>query len=270
MGSTMLPRLTVRSLVLYFCFVFNAGAQQQLPSATWSKAANGLQYRYVELNSGSRLSKKFFAAKIDLTRHKVKALRAQDFGKKTMTAREICSDANALLCINASFFDEKHSPLGLLISSGIAFQKAHLSGDTLTGVFASTRKSYSILGREDAGAELFLEAIQAGPRLVNNAGIVEDINEQVTSRRSGICLAENGVPTFIASDPDSWPATLSEFARVMLMPELGCREGLNLDGGGSSQLFLRSDTGKSINQGEFLVDIRGSDEVPVFLAVSTS
>lgn len=253
-------------LILLSLVLVNVNAYtQQLPS--WTKSSNGIDYQKISLATGGSLGKQLLVAKIAIGKQGVKVLRAQDFGKRSMSAREICISAGALLCINSSFFDEKNNALGLLISSGITFQKTHQAGDTLTGIFASTRKSFSILGREEFNSALFIEALQAGPRLVINNKAVSDFKDQGASRRSGICIDNASTPIFFATTNDSWAISLKEFSQAMISPEVNCRDGLNLDGGGSAQLFMRTSTGKSINAEEVIFDIRGEDEAPVFLAV---
>ena len=244
-------------------FSLNAYPQQQ---EAWTKSANGLEYKKIMLSRGASLGKELLAVKIS-ARQGIKVLRAQDFGKRSMSAREICLAAGALLCINSSFFDEKNNALGLLISSGITFQKTHSGGETLTGIFASTRKSFLILGRDDFNSALLIEAVQAGPRLVVNGKALEDFKDKEVSRRSGICIDNNGVPVFFATSNDSWAVSLADFAQAMVMPEVNCKDGLNLDGGGSAQLFMRTVSGKPMAADEALFDIRGQDEAPVFLAV---
>lgn len=233
----------------------------------WTKASNGLEYRKIILSGSAGLDKEIVAVRISSGKQGVKVLRAQDFGKRTMNARDICTAAGALLCINSSFFDEKSNPLGLLISSGITFQKPHQGGETLTGVFAATRKSFVILGRDESNTGLLIEAVQAGPRLVINGKALEEFKDKEVSRRSGVCVNEKNVPIFFATSEDSWAVSLKDFAQAMVSPDVGCQDGLNLDGGGSAQLFLRASSKKSADPQEYIFDIRGQDQAPVFLAV---
>lgn len=252
---------TLLILVVFFT------CQSVFAQEEWTKVANGLEYQNLSFSDGSPIKKELFVAKIVTNRHRVKVLRAQDFGKKSMSAREICLTSGALLCINASFFDEKDSALGLLISSGISFQKPHLGGETLTGIFASTRKAFSIIGRSELNSALFIEAIQAGPRLVTEGRKVSEIKDPEVSRRSGVCIDNSGAPVFFVSAVDSRAISLGEFANAMLKIDPSCKDGLNLDGGGSAQLFMRSENEKVGLSSEVIFDIRGEDEAPVFLGV---
>lgn len=75
---------------------------------------------------------------------------------------------------------------------------------------------------------------------------------------------QDGAPIFFVTAIDSRAISLGEFADAMLRPEVLCRDGLNLDGGGSAQLFMRSENGKAVLANENIFDIRGQDEAPVF------
>ena len=100
-----------------------------------------------------------------------------------------------------------------------------------------------------------------------NSKALRDFKDNEVSRRSGVCIDEQGAPVFFATSEGSWAISLHDLAQTMVAPEIGCKDGLNLDGGGSAQFFMRASNKKPLGPDDHLFDIRGQDEAPVFLAV---
>ena len=61
--------------------------------------------------------------------------------------------------------------------------------------------------------------------------------------------------------------SLEELRDILLSDSIGCRDALNLDGGGSTQLFAESRSAANESTPTSPVFIEGTDEVPVVLAV---
>ena len=90
-------------------------------------------------------------------------------------------------------------------------------------------------------------------------------NSNTHSRRSGICLDEDGRMVFFITS-GMLGITIPELQQLLRLPEIACHDALNLDGGGSSQLFLSSEILEA-NDGHQEVSIQGSDDVPVILGL---
>ncbi|MFN8391834.1 MAG: phosphodiester glycosidase family protein [Bdellovibrionota bacterium] len=163
--------------------------------------------------------------------------------------------------INANFFDEKGQPLGLLILDSQTRHKLQRGGRVLTGVFSVRNGHFSIEHRDHFKPEGVSLAIQAGPRLIDSGSAVQ-INADETSRRSGIALTKQNEIILYATVLRFPGASLKDIQQMLLDPALGVVDALNLDGGGSSQLFVESFADL---QGETF--ITGGDPVPVGLVV---
>ena len=101
--------------------------------------------------------------------------------------------------------------------------------------------------------------MQCGPRLVVK-GEVTRLKKQY-ARRSCVGLDGVGRILLVATDGSTMDATY--LARVLAAPEeksgLGCRDAMNLDGGGSTQLY--------VGYRGFRLDLRGAWPVPDGLGV---
>lgn len=138
---------------------------------------------------------------------------------------------------NGGFFDASDRPMGLRASRNKRLFKLRRAD---WGVFAVTNRGARVVHTRDYESlrkrERVLEAVQCGPRLVVN-GRVTQLKPQ-SARRTGIGIARDGsVVLAIADDAMSF----SGWATLWNARDgLNCRDALNLDGGGSTQMALRS------------------------------
>ncbi len=252
-------------LCLRYCFfccaLYLIPALLDAESLRWERLGEDL-----EIARASQRSLLFFESEVIFLRTSLKAydlqvIRSEDFGKPVTDVGTLCKRSGAALCLNANFFDEKGKALGL------EFNKLHRGGKTLTGVFYLTRSGMGISSRKDLTSLAMLEAVQAGPRLIVDGEIVGGIRGgQNRSRRSGVCIdRKNRLLLFMVSKGLLGLST-EALQEMLIHPSLDCRDALNLDGGGSSQLFISQDVihAEPDFRGIF---IPGSDQVPVALAL---
>jgi exopolysaccharide biosynthesis protein len=179
----------------------------------------------------------------------------------------LCQRSKAVACINANFFDEQHKPLGLVVSQGKMLSKMHRGGSTLTGIFQLDRSGIQILNRDNASPEKMVEAVQAGPRLISDYKPISwrGGNSNAT-RRSGVCIDKKN--RFIMYVVASGVLGISpeELQKILSSPEVACKDALNLDGGGSSQMYFSGKVrGAPVDLKSIFVE--GSDHIPVALAL---
>ncbi|MCB0336241.1 MAG: phosphodiester glycosidase family protein, partial [Bdellovibrionales bacterium] len=193
-------------------------------------------------------------------------LRAVSFGQTTSSAKALALKSNAVMTINANFFDENGKPLGLVVSQGIQQQKIHQGGNTLTGVFFVTRENIGIVNRSNFQSDLVIEAVQAGPRLLASGNKIKGLNKnEIRTRRSGVCVDKKKRLIFFITT-GFMGITLHQLQEMILTPDIGCVDALNLDGGGSAQMYL--DTQHASGQSKIdNITIHGSEPVPVMLAL---
>ena len=178
--------------------------------------------------------------------------------------RSMARQISVVVGINANFFDESHQPLGLVLSEGKQLHPLQRGGSVLTGIFQISKKGVpAIIHRDDYDAKDVNLAIQAGPRLLDEGRLIPMKSGQDSSRRSGIAITKDGKILLFATVLRFPGTSFEEVAKLLLDPQLGIRDALNLDGGGSSQLFIEN-TPALGNE----IFVHGGDSVPVGLIVS--
>ncbi len=238
--------------------------------AAWRLIADDLELGIVPLRSESLFPVQLLLLRTELERYQIRVLRAGQFGKRNLPVHELCSRSGAQVCINASFFDENRTALGLVVSSGIQYRPLHRGGGTLNGVFRVSRHSVEIIEREETQDVFGVEAFQSGPLLLRSGEAFSGIGKSgKASRRSGVCIDAEKRLIIFAVGPPFGGISLSNLVELLQHDSVGCVDALNLDGGGSTQLFVSSALPGAAK--DFAgVNIVGRDTVPVALSLFTS
>jgi uncharacterized protein YigE (DUF2233 family) len=154
----------------------------------------------------------------------------------------------AVAGVNGGFFTPDFQPLGLMISGGRrtgTIKDAKLLG----GMFLSAGgQPYLIWRSEYSSDNGITDLVQAGPRLVDGGVPV-----------GGLATNASRVRTFIATDGHHhWAvgvarsASLAALADLLaapgIIPNLRVSRALNLDGGNSSAIWMRTARGKEVSQ----------------------
>ena len=223
---------------------------------SWQHVTDDLDAADTSISFGVLSSARVYLYRTSMKRFSVQVIRAQRFGLRKAPVKVLCDLAHASICINASFFDEQYRPLGLLIEKGAQIQKIQKGGNLLTGIFQVSRDDASIVTREAFSSPKILEAVQAGPRLIENGSLVTGLKEEdVSGRRSGVCIdSEKRIIIYAVTAP-LFGISIREVQKRLLFADIGCQNALNLDGGSSTQL-----SGQPF-------EIAGEDEVPVALGI---
>lgn len=203
-------------------------------------------------------------------RPRLRVLTAAEFGYPLLTAREIAGHSGASLAINANFFDENGAPLGVIVSGGKLQHQAHRAGRTLSGIFQMTPKGPQIVHRDAFSPSGILEAIQAGPRLIDKSAPIPGVRDTFTTRRAGICITSSGDIIVYCVSSALVTLTVPALQELLASSQIGCTEALNLDGGGSAQLYARGAQTPGVSEADATrppreVSVDGIDRVPVFL-----
>jgi exopolysaccharide biosynthesis protein len=202
----------------------------------------GLRYEYAALGPGVSAH----VITVDLSDAEMRLLDARDLGAVALTAREFQERTGATAVVNGPFFDLDGSPMGLLIVDGEA--RAPLR-PVDWGVFALDADGPSIVHTRDwTDRDGVRQAFQVGPRLMVE-GQPMTLKRQ-SARRTALCVLSDRRVQVAVVDQSLDASRLAAF-----LAEQGCVDALNLDGGGSSQLYLKSATAE--------VDVPGDDPIPV-------
>jgi len=241
----------------------NLPASQPSSPFKWEEPRQGLFIgRYALDNTGAVITPEILLLRIDPAFFSVEAATAGDQASAQTDIRTLTLRAGGIAGINANFFDPTGAPLGLVIIQSQMRQKMHLGGKLLTGVFFVDKGIPRIIHRSDFSAYHGPAAIQAGPRLVADGKALEVSSNDSPNRRSGVAVTKDGQVLFYATVLRFPGFTLKQVQEMLLEPSLQVADALNLDGGGSSQLFV-STLGGIKHQ----ILVGGGDFIPVGLVV---
>lgn len=241
--------------------VFTTALHAEDPPPCSKRPDSSIQLCTIAPSSGL-FSAQTIAIKAPLSEYRVAVVRAQDLGTPRTTVKAMAISSKAAACINANFFDTRGAPLGLVISSGRTYQKMHKIGSVLTGIFSVTRSGPEIVHRDLFSGKDSIEAIQSGPRLIEKGVLTAGLKEGAAfSRRAAVCLDSDGNIILASSSAGIRGTPLNDFALTLKSLPLSCSDALNVDGGGSAQLFISS------KNAEDETYVQGTDEVPTSLCI---
>ncbi len=194
-----------------------------------------------------------FYVTIDPSKYKVNLLLAKDYNKPFLNIKEYLNLSNAIMAINASFFDKSYHPLGLQVKNNKLISKVRKQFDGVFYIRKNIAKMvHSSKFRYDKKISF---AIQSRPQLVDKAKPVANLKRQI-ARRSFIGIKNNNL--IVIGITENTSAYADDLAMILALKEsyggLGCKYALNLDGGTSSQLY--------INYKNFKKQINGSFGIP--------
>jgi exopolysaccharide biosynthesis protein len=228
-------------------------------SIEWQKINDDIAISTESAFWPSLLSPNVLLFRPNLYKYRIRVRTAREFGKSVSSAQEISRKSGGLFVINGSFFDHLERPLGLVISRGITISPLHKGGTTLTGIFQIRNGRPEIIHRDNFNPSGVVEAIQAGPRLLVEGKATPVTKDNSRSLRTAVCLDQASNILFASSTRWVMGVTLQEMQNIL--KRVGCRNALNLDGGGSAQ-FVFAPTSISNR-----IELLGKDQVPVFLEI---
>ncbi|MCK6512049.1 phosphodiester glycosidase family protein [Myxococcota bacterium] len=174
-------------------------------------------------------------------------------------------NTDALVAINAGLFDPQRRPLGLFKQNG-KLLNARLHKRSIDGVFSiSHNLRPQILPGRGFSHRNSRDAFQSSPLLVFQSKR-HPLRKQSwkVDRRSALCLDEAGYLLLMATEGYFNGLSYGEMSQLMSRPAhqggLQCRSGLNLDGGGSVQWAVRTQTKR-------WEAIQGMDATPLYLLI---
>ena len=247
--------------------IYPAAAQPLQTAIEWKGHGPDLEVARASVESGSFFPSQVVFVRSALKRYRIGIIRAAELGRQRAAIKGLCTAAKAAACINANFFDHDGNPLGLIISGGVTHQKMHRGGNTLTGIFQASREEVSIVGRFEFRPETILEAVQAGPRLLLEQVAVHVARDSVRTRRSGVCIDRMKRVLFFTVDSEFMGLSIEQLQWLLRQDGVDCVNALNLDGGGSAQLFVSGEEIFPEQEKAEEIFVRGRDEIPVALAL---
>lgn len=185
-------------------------------------------------------------------------VRSTQHNLKGANVKTLAEKSGAMAAINANYFDEKGKPLGFLKAAAME-ASSHISKSPLfTGIFAIKDRLPFIIHRDQFSPELADEGLQAGPLLLaKGTALLVSRGAGKQSRRSLIGIDKEQRLIIAVTDSLlgglSWVEVQEIFGSGQW--QIQTTELLNLDGGGSAQLYVK---GVQLEE-----HVPGTTEVPV-------
>lgn len=156
----------------------------------------------------------------------------------------MATQRGALAALNGGFYNTKNGdPVGLLRLDG-ALANPATAGQGSLGVDA--RGHLHLAAREAGDWAAMHEALGAGPMLLRDGQVLDhgDKQRNVRHPRSALGVKADGTVLWLTLDGRTDKAAgTSHEETAQILQALGCRDALNLDGGGSSTLWV---TGRGV------------------------
>lgn len=214
---------------------------------TWQELSPGIEFQDLEggiLKPWSHV----YAFRIDLDKNQLSLITARSLNLKDASADQFAEKAKALLSFNGGFFDQNFKPLGLRINhKKLENPLKHISW---WGIFYIKDNKPYITNVSHFNYDQEIDfAIQSGPRLLIKGKIPS--LKVGSADRSALGITSDGKVIVLVSTNSAM--TTQELANLMKSPPLNCTDAINLDGGGSSQLYA------SINS--FQLNVHGFSNV---------
>jgi uncharacterized protein YigE (DUF2233 family) len=191
-------------------------------------------------------------------------LRSAQFQLKGANVKTFAEKSGALAAINANYFDTEGRPLAFLKAGGQAINPRVSKSSLYTGVFGVKDQRPFIAHRDDFLPEQADEATQAGPLLLlrGSAHSVSGVPMRA-SRRALVAIDRDQKLIIAVTDNVVGGLHWTELQEIFSASQwqLQTPDLLNLDGGGSAQLYVKA--------GKFEEFIPGTSEVPVAIGFFT-
>lgn len=243
-------------------------AQARLPvsgtlSATdlgaWRNVHKGVEQRKLALlRSEPNYQLELKLLRFDRQLIAARVLASGEFQLKSATAKSFVDKSGAIAAINANYFDERGRPLAHLKTASQEINRAVSKHALYTGVFAIIDGNPTVTHRDDFTPAQASAALQSGPLLLHRGAPVETMRGLGRyARRSVVGVDKDGRVIIAITDAVLGGLSFVELQELFANPkwQLDTPDLLNLDGGGSSQLYFKS--------GKLEESVPGTSEVPV-------
>ncbi len=228
-------------LAISLALVSNLWATRAAAEDTWTTPFPGVRHLY-RTASGPR---RIHALEIDLCRAGI-SVRATATGERRQTVSSFAADVGAEVAINGDFFSyETYAPGGTAAHDG-----AHWGGDDGRGSgFVAFGLERVLLSRDaevvDPLPAWANEVVGGRPTILRAGEVVTSAAELCTVRhpRTALGLSEDRHTLYlmVVDGRSSVSIGMTCAEEAALLRELGAYDALNLDGGGSSTMYIRGD-----------------------------
>jgi uncharacterized protein YigE (DUF2233 family) len=234
-------------------------------AGTWRDLQQGVAIRTLALER----SQPNYTIELKLARFNPQLIAARvldsgEFQLRSASAKTFAEKSQALAAINANYFDERGRPLAYLKTRVKEVNRILSKHSLYTGVFGIGESGAFVTHRDEFAPAQASEALQSGPLLLHHGvplAVSPDLGRY--ARRAVIAVDKNGALIVAVADALLGGLGLAELQKLFADNRwhVDAVELLNLDGGGSAQLYVKS--------GKFEEWLPGTSEVPVAIGFFT-
>ncbi len=211
---------------------------------SWKRVRKGVEFRKVTFAR----TEPFHLIEVKMVRFDTRwivprIVRSLWYNLKATNVKTLAEKSGAIATINANYFDERGRPLGFLKSSSDKATQGVSRSSLFNGVFGIKNQRPFIVDRDHFSPPDADGGLQSGPLLIIKGKILtvtRGAGKQ--SRRSLIGIDKDQRLIIAATDSFlgglSW-VEIQEFFSSKVW-KMGIMDLLNLDGGGSTQLYIKN------------------------------
>ena len=227
----------------------------------WESIEQGIDLQNINLfNQSGGIEVRLRLYRFNPALFNIRVLCGKSYGHQRTDVKTLANLSGAVAIINSSYFDTRGNPLAYLKCNGKVINSKVASHSLYSGVFFVRHGRPYIVhsSRFDPGIDVS-EAVQAGPRLISKGKSTVGLkNANVIHHRSGIAIDRKGNIIIYATDSRYGGIGWNTLRHILKLKKIGVHEVLNLDGGGSTQMYI------STKNHEYY--IRGLNPVPSAIA----
>ena len=204
----------------------------------WQPAGDGVEIR--ELDVAHQLRRdRLFIARVHPGRV---TFRVRYDPIRPLRVGQWLAEDGARLAVNGGFFDPQNRALGLLIADGVPFGQTYVDLGGLFGVREGRVQVRSLIVQPYTPGEAFDQMVQSFPTLLVDGAINAEIRDDGrTAPRAVVGVDRQGRVVFLVSPRPAFSVT--GLATWLARSDLDLDSALNLDGGTSSGLLVRTGNG---------------------------
>jgi hypothetical protein len=230
-------------------------------SGEWKSLQKGIEFRKMTLErSGLNYSVDLKLVRFNTRWISPRVVSSGQYQLPASDVKNLAGRSGAIAMINANYFDEKGRPLGFLKVGTQVINRNVSKSSLFTGIFGIDDDGPFIQHRDDFQPARAKEAIQCGPLLLSRGSVLEITRGQGRySRRALVGIDKDRRVIVGVTDAIFGGLAWIELQELFSAPrwQLETRDLLNLDGGGSAQLYVKTNVLE-----EF---VAGASDVPVAL-----
>jgi len=225
----------------------------------WRTIQKGIEFRKIVLErSESNYQVELKLVRFDPRAIAPRILHGRDLQLNGASSKTFAEKSGAIAAINANYFDEKGRALAYLKTAEKEINRGVSKHALYTGVFGLRDGLPFVTHRDEFNPSQASEALQSGPLLLNRGAPVEIMRGLGRyARRAVIGIDRDGRLIVAVTDAVLGGLSFAELQDLFAnsKAQLDTPDLLNLDGGGSAQLYLKA--------GKFEEWIVGTTQVPV-------